>query len=82
VIRLRPEVLEALREKGVEPQADDTAASLKERLNEAYLVEVRRLRGRQRSGEIPLREYAAHAEALKESFPLLGLPLHRWEVSG
>lgn len=82
MIPLRPEVLKALREKGVEPRADDTAASLKERLNDAYLVEVRKLRERQRSGEIPLREYASHAEALKESFPLLGLPLDRWEVSG
>ena len=39
----------------------------------------RRLRDRQRAGEIPLREYAGHAEALKESFALLGLPLDRWQ---
>ena len=39
-----------------------------------YLVEVRRLRERQRTGEIPIREYAAHAEALKQSFALLGCP--------
>jgi hypothetical protein len=79
VIRLGSQVLAALRAKGVEPRADDTTASLKERLNDAYLVEVRRLRERQRQGEIPLREYAAHAEALKQSFALLGVPPELWE---
>jgi hypothetical protein len=80
VIRLRPNVLAALREKDVEPRDDDTAASLKERLNDVYLVEVRQLKARQRAGEIPLSEYGAHAEVLKQSFSLLGLPLDRWEV--
>ncbi len=75
---LSPQVRAALVAHGVEPRDDDTPASLKERLNDAYLVEVRRLRDRQRRGEIPLREYAAHAEALKQSFALLGLPLERW----
>jgi hypothetical protein len=79
VIRLRPRIREALGEKGIEPRTDDTAESLKERLNDAYLVEVRRLRDRQRKGEIPLADYAARAEELKQSFALLGLPLHLWE---
>jgi hypothetical protein len=57
---------------------DDTPAQLKERLNDLYLEEVRRLKARQRAGEIALRDYAAHAQALKESFPLLGLPLEMW----
>ena len=79
---LRPQVHTALVALGVEPRDDDTAASLKERLNDAYLVEVRRLRDRQRRGEIPLREYAAHAETLKQSFALLGLPLELWLEEG
>lgn len=78
MIDLRPQVRAALAVHGVEPRDFDTAASLKERLNDLYLVEVRRLRDRQRRGEIPLREYAAHAEALKQSFALLGLPLGLW----
>jgi hypothetical protein len=78
VISLRPQVRAALAAHGVEPRDDDTPASLKDRLNDAYLVEVRRLRDRQRQGEIPLGDYAAHAEALKESFVLLGLPLDLW----
>ena len=79
---LRPQVRAALVAHGVLPRDDDTAASLKERLNDAYLVEVRRLRDRQRRGEIPLSEYAAHAEALKQSFALLGLPLELWRPEG
>ena len=79
---LRPQVRAALVAHGVEPRDDDTAASLKERLNDAYLVEVRELRDRQKRGEIPLREYAAHAEALKQSFALLGLPLELWLPGG
>ena len=77
--RLRPKVRAALLAQGVEPREDDTAAVLKERLNDVYLQQVRRLRERQRAGEIALRDYAAHAEALKESFALLGLPLELWE---
>ena len=76
---LSPQVRAALVAHGVEPRDDDTPASLKERLNDVYLVEVRRLRDQKRRGEIPLRDFAAHAEALKQSFALLGLPLHLWE---
>ena len=79
---LRPAVLQALREKGVEVAPGDTPETLKERLNDLYLVEVRRLRDRQRAGEIPLRDYGAHAETLKQSFALLGLPLPQWEKPG
>ena len=75
---LRPAVRAALLAHGIEPREDEDAAALRERLNDAYLGEVRRLKERQRAGEIPLRDYAAHVEALKQRFPLLGLPLDRW----
>ena len=75
---LRPRVLEDLRAHGIEPDPDAAPAALRERLNEAYLEEVRRLKQRQVSGEIPLREYARHVNALREAFPLLGLPLDLW----
>jgi hypothetical protein len=51
---------------------------MRERLNDAYLADVRRLRERQRAGEIPLREYAGHVESLRGRYPLLGLPLSQW----
>jgi hypothetical protein len=75
-VRLRPSVIEQLRAHGLEPSA--TPAELRERLNDLYLEEVRRLRERQRCGEIPLGEYALHVEELKRRYPLLGLPLQAW----
>ena len=78
-IALRPAVAAELDRHGVVRGPEDSAAALRERLNDIYLIEVRRLRERQVGGEIPLREYASHVAALKERFPLLGLPLDRWE---
>lgn len=75
---LRPAVANALRAHGIEPSPDDSPESLRERLNDTYVGEVRRLKQRQLAGEIPLREYAGHVEALRERFSLLGLPLARW----
>lgn len=77
-MKLRPAVREALDRQGLAVGDGDTPASLKERLNDLYLEEVRRLRERQRAGEIPLRDYATHARALQESYPLLSLPLELW----
>jgi hypothetical protein len=77
-VSLRASVRAALEAHGLAVTDADTPALLKERLNDLYLEDVRRLKARQRAGEIPLRDYAAHAQALKESFPLLGLPLDKW----
>jgi hypothetical protein len=78
VKRLLPRVLEELARHGLMPGPDDTPESLRERLNELYLADVRRLKERQVSGEIPLPEYARHVETLKAGYPLLGLPLILW----
>ena len=75
---LHPSVAKALLAHGIEPSDDDTPASLRERLNGVYLEEVRRLKARQRAGEIAKPDYAAHVAALRDRFPLLGLPLGRW----
>jgi hypothetical protein len=75
---LRAAVVEGLAAHGIASGPRDTPAALRERLNDAYLEDVRRLRERQRSGDIPLAEYASHVEALKRRYPLLGLPLSRW----
>ena len=74
---LRPRVAEALRAHGIEP-ADEEPAVLRERLNDRYLEEVRRLKERQVGGEIPLRDYASHVTELRDRFTLLGLPLAHW----
>ncbi len=75
---LRVEVVRDLERHGLIPSRADTAATLREKLNDLYLEDVRRLRDRQRAGEIPLREYAGHVEELKRSYPLLSLPLEAW----
>ncbi len=75
---LRPAVVAELEGHGIVARPGDTPASLRERLNDAYLEDVRSLRDRQRSGEIPLRDYAGHVERLKRSYPLLGLGLEHW----
>jgi hypothetical protein len=77
-VKLRTSVRDALAAHGIGAREDDDPGALRDRLNEAYLVEVRRLKDRQRAGEIPLPEYAAHVEALKRRFALLGLPARFW----
>jgi len=78
VVRLKPAVVQGLARHGLTPGPEDTPETLRDRLNDAYLEDVRRLKQRQKAGDIPLREYARHAQELKESYPLLGLPLSAW----
>ena len=68
----------ALARHGISAGPDDTTETLRERLNERYLEEVRALRERQRGGEIPLREYGTHVQALRDRFELLSLPPSLW----
>jgi hypothetical protein len=77
-VSLRPAVLAGLSGHGITPAPGDTPETLREKLNDRYLEDVRELREKQRAGEIPLREYAGHADALKHRYPLLSLPLSQW----
>jgi FMN phosphatase YigB (HAD superfamily) len=77
-VSLKAAVVAELDRHGITARPGETAESLRERLNERYLEDVRRLRERQRAGLIPLREYAAAADALKRSYPLLSLPASLW----
>ena len=77
-MRLRPAVVEALASLGIVAADDESPEQLRERLNERYLEEVRALKQRQQAGEIPLRDYARHVQALKERYAVLGLPVSLW----
>ena len=77
-MKLRPEVAAALAGHGLTPGVTDTLETLRDKLNDLYLVEVRELRERQRAGEIPMKGYAAEVTRLRERFPLLALPLEAW----
>ena len=81
-MRLRAEVRASLARHEVVAGDDDTPASLKERLNDRYLEDVRRLRERQRGGEIPMRDYADRVRDLRDDYSLLGLPLELWVEAG
>jgi hypothetical protein len=76
---LRPRVIEDLVRHGITPRPEDTPASLRGRLNDAYIEDVRRLKQRQVEGALPLRDYAGRVDALKQAYALLGLPLALWE---
>lgn len=76
----RPGVLADLQRHGLEPGPDDTPDTLRERLNELYLEQVRELRERQRAGEIALSDYSRHVLELRTRFELLGLPLAAWRA--
>jgi hypothetical protein len=77
-VKLRPAVAADLGRHGIDGGPDDAPETLRERLNDRYLEDVRRLKALQVAGEIPLNEYAARVQALKDSYPLLGLPLALW----
>jgi len=78
-VTLRPRVRESLEAHGLEVADDDTPASLRERLNDVYVAEVRALKECRVRGEIPPRDYAPAVQALRDRYPLLGLPLAMWE---
>ncbi|MET0553067.1 MAG: hypothetical protein ABW221_08520 [Vicinamibacteria bacterium] len=78
MVALRPEVAEALGRHGVVITPNDTAETLRDKLNDAYLVAVRLIRERQRHGEIARPDYAKHVQALRDEYSLLSLPLPLW----
>jgi hypothetical protein len=80
VVALRPEVAAALGRHGVVIAPDDTVDTLRDKLNDAYLVAVRLIRERQRHGEIARSEYATHVQALRDEYSLLGLPTALWTM--
>ncbi len=78
MVSLRAEVRAALERHGLTPGTDESPEALRERLNDVYLEDVRRLRASQRAGRIALRDYARAADELKRDYALLGLPLALW----
>ena len=76
--RYRPEVLEALAAHGVRPTPATRPELVHEFVNDLYRFELRRLRARQVSGEIPRHEYSRHVVALRRQYLLVSVPLRRW----
>ena len=75
---LKPEVIAALAEHGLRPNADTPLALLREQINDLYRVEIRKLRDRCRAGEFPTTELAPRVRALRKHYVLLSIPVDRW----
>ena len=74
----RPEVLKALEVHGVRPRPGTRPELVHEFVSDLYRFELRRLRARQVSGEIPRRDYSRHVVALRKRYLLVSLPLRHW----
>jgi len=75
---LKPDILAALAEHGLQPRAGTPLALLREQINDLYRVEIRKLRDRCRAGEFTTRELPAHVVALRKRYMLLSIPVDQW----
>lgn len=75
---LKPEILEALAEHGLNPRVDTPPALLREQINDLYRIEIRALRDQCRAGEFPVRELAPRVVELRKRYMLLSIPIAQW----
>jgi hypothetical protein len=78
----RPEILAELGRHGLIPAADTPPGRLRDVVRDLYKYEIRRLRDRVISGDIPKREYASHVVELRKRYWLLSIPTGLWVESG
>ena len=71
-------VLEELSRHGVIPSQETDPEIVHDFVNALYLFEIRKLRARMIAGEIPKSDYAAHVDALRRRYPVLGVPFRLW----
>ena len=77
---MKPEVVEALAEHGLQPRPDTPLAVLREQISDLYRIEIRRLRDRCRAGEFPVTELAPRVVELRRRYVLLSIPVERWRA--
>ena len=73
-----PRILEELARFGLRPRPSTPPARAKEFVNDLYRHELRRLRRRLRSREIPKEGYADRVVALRKKYFLLSIRLDLW----
>lgn len=76
--RYRQEVLDLLWAHGVQPTPDTPPEFVREFVNDLYRYELRRLRDRLVSREIPKTSYFARVVELRRKYPVLSLRLTQW----
>lgn len=73
-----PEALEVLAAHGLCPGPATRPAVVRDALNDLYRYEIRRLKGRLLSGEVPKARYSDHVIGLRKRYWLLSEPVDRW----
>ena len=81
MLTYHPQILEELGRHGLVPSADTPPARLRDVVRDLYKYEIRRLRERAVSGDIPKREYAGHVVELRKRYQLLSIPTELWVES-
>ena len=76
--KYRPSVLEQLSRHGIIPDEDTAPDFARDFVNDLYLIEIRSLRDKMKSGLFPLSEYCRRVSELRDRYPVLSLPLRFW----
>ena len=78
----RQEILDELGRHGLVPAPDTAPGRLRDAVRDLYKYEIRRLRDRVVSGDMPKHELAGHVVALRRRYWLLSVPTDLWVESG
>ena len=73
-----PQILEELARHGLVPAADTPPWRLRDAVRDLYKYEIRKLRDRVVSGDIPKQDYAGYIVELRKRYWLLSIPTHLW----
>jgi hypothetical protein len=76
-----PQILDELGRHGLVPGPDTLPGRLRDAVRDLYKYEIRRLRDRVVSGDIPKREYAGYIIELRKRYWLLSIPTQLWTES-
>ena len=74
----RPEVLEQLAQHGVQPRPTTAPELVHEFVTDLYRFELRRLRSRLTTRQIPKTGYYDRVVELRRKYPLVSLKPHQW----
>ncbi len=76
--RYHAQILEELARHGLVPGAETSPGRLRDAVRDLYKYEIRKLRDRVISGDIPKHAYAGYIVELRKRYWLLSIPTHHW----
>ena len=77
----QPQLLAELESHGIRPNPTTSPELVHEFVSDLYRFELRRLRDRQVSGDIPRRDYSTHVVELRKNYILVSIPVRLWTTS-